>query len=162
MKSGTLRWLLVPLAVVALTVGAWLLWSYRFIVFESDDFSSRLREAACKSSTNTVALATLTNTNLDWDRVVILTPYEDRKSLEKALGYSWTGYWPYDDALGSEGQDVLFFLRDNKIVGVIDHPRDAGDFPDAISAKRINRADAVFRVVSRGTHCDWIGLAVAR
>lgn len=84
-----------------------------------------------------------------WDRMVLLGPYTDRASAERAIGSSWPeyGYFGLD---ASDTFSLVVLLRGGNIAAVEKVPRCNPDF-DRAALGRPYAPDARFRVVLRGT-----------
>lgn len=91
-------------------------------------------------------LALASVTDFGWDEVVILTPHTSGAQANAVLGFPWAEYFLHRDALASEAEDVLIFLKEGRIVRVVDHARADGDFADTLAARRISRKAAIFTV----------------
>ena len=120
-------------------------------------FSARLHQA-CLADSPTVVLADIVP--FSWDEVAILGPYASQEGADRALGFPWRDYGSHQDALESEGKDVLIFLNRGQIVGVFEHARIAGDFTNAVD-KRLPRPKAVFAFHRSGNTCDFVELTLS-
>ena len=83
----------------------------------------------------------------NWDRVCILGPYSDNATAKSALGFDW-------DIEGqtaihtNDGLSLLLFVRQDKVLAAVEHPRAMGDFTK-LSGKCFARARARFYQVQR-------------
>jgi len=76
----------------------------------------------------------------------ILTPYTDNAQAEKVLGFKW-GAEDKTSIAGSDGINVLVFIKDNEVIGYTEHPRNKGDFVN-VTPKCITQDHAKFEYVS--------------
>ena len=146
------RWIAVSAVTIVglLATGMWCVGFWPF-VSSPDLMSAEMHHLICDRYVDSVKLTQIAR--FDWDRVVILTPYADRQMAEHGLGFSWPGYSWHENALESEGYDVLIFVKGKEIARVIDHPRNNGDFSDNLSGKSLTRNDASFAIRRRGSDC---------
>jgi len=77
-----------------------------------------------------------------WDRVCILTPYTSNAVAEKVLGFKWDSDAKTSIA-GSDGINVLVFLKDHEVLAFTEHPRNKGDF-SGMNPHCLSRARAKF------------------
>jgi hypothetical protein len=77
-----------------------------------------------------------------WDRVCVLGPYSDNAAAKAALGFDW-------DVDGNsvihrnDGLALLLFVREQRVVAAVEHPRRSGDFSKQ-SGKCFSRERARF------------------
>jgi hypothetical protein len=76
---------------------------------------------------------------LDWDRVVIIGPYEPGYSANEALGFEYDG--EYDDLISGDSGQMIVFVEDGSVVADI---RNWGPTWFAEDIRTFQRADAVF------------------
>jgi hypothetical protein len=87
----------------------------------------------------------------DWDKLFIFHPYTPKSSLNEALGYRWpdaersTIEW-------NEGVMLVVFMREGRVVGWFDHPRNRGDLQDVASTEGYPREKAQFIVLLDQAH----------
>lgn len=105
--------------------------------------------AACK---NQIILAEITD--FQWDRVVILGPYTPAETANKVLGFTWNDYDRFEDALKSEGSDVIIFVKTGKVIKAFEHSRVAGDFTGNALNASLTPQQAVFEVVADSRGCN--------
>jgi hypothetical protein len=156
-------WAAICLVVIAVAISIGAFWpSLPPILFQirasaptSKTVSKAIGQAACRQATVDLARAV----SFDWDEVAILTPYSSQQSADRALGFHWPGYWRYQDALDSEGEDVLVFLKSGQVSRVVVHARVRGDFDDrAVAHRHFPRSSATFAAERVGYGCRFIRL----
>lgn len=85
----------------------------------------------------------------DWQRLVFACAYNDRKTVEKALGFAWPDYEPTDQ----DGENIWVFATDDKVESWAMVPGYHGD-PCFYEGERpptvVDRANARFRVEDTG------------
>lgn len=62
-----------------------------------------------------------------WDKMCVLTPYNDNKTAEQVLGFKWDAEANTSIA-GNDGVNVLVFVQGTEVVAYTEHPRNKGDF----------------------------------
>ena len=62
-----------------------------------------------------------------WEKVCVLTPYNDNIQAEKVLGFKWNAEANTSIA-GDDGINVLVFVQAAQVVAYTEHPRNKGDF----------------------------------
>jgi hypothetical protein len=77
-----------------------------------------------------------------WDRVCILTPYTSNAETEKVLGFKWDSDTKTSIG-GSDGINVVVFLRGREVLTFTEHPRNKGDFSGVVS-RCVSRERAKF------------------
>jgi len=67
-------------------------------------------------------------TNFEWDRVCIVGPYSQQEHQDNIFGF-------HSELLssGNDGESVLAFITNNKVVKHVTHPRNKGDFLGSVS-----------------------------
>lgn len=89
------------------------------------DISARIEAQFNASQTEPINLASFGPTS--WERVCILPPYTDNKQAEEILGFKWNSDFK-TSIKGSDGINVLVFVRGSEVVAYTEHPRNKGDF----------------------------------
>lgn len=142
----------LSLAAVGLSV---LYWWYSGPPIKPE-VSSRLAAAVQAGDTlielNEVAL-------FDWSDVYIIPPYTTKARAEKAMGVSWPWRWS-----AIEFRDefmLLVFLDSGRVVGIVEHPRNPGDFAPVAKIQRYTRSNARFAVRRSATTGSWVFLPSA-
>jgi len=109
---------------------------------------SREFAAAVEATANGAPPAALTAaTAFDWDRVVVVCPYDDAAVLEQRLGFPWSDFPGADD---SEGYALFVFANGTKVLDWTRFPRSNGD-PCSSSVPRVlEREQARFSVTKDG------------
>lgn len=77
-----------------------------------------------------------------WDKVCILGPYSTSKHAQETLGFAW----PVEQQSIVSTSDhiaLLLFVKDSKIVELVEHPRRDGDFAN-LSRQCFAREQATF------------------
>ena len=77
-----------------------------------------------------------------WDRVCIFGPYSDEKAVNTTLGFHWPD-WAKSSVETNDGIALLVFLKRNKVLEWIEHPRRDGDFTN-LSRQCFSREKATF------------------
>jgi hypothetical protein len=77
-----------------------------------------------------------------WDRVCILTPYTSNVETEKVLGFKWDSDTKTSIG-GSDGINVVVFLRAQEVLAFTEHPRNKGDF-SGVDSRCVSRERAKF------------------
>lgn len=78
----------------------------------------------------------------DWESVCILEPYTNNQMAEEILGFQWDAE-SETEIDGSDGINVLVFVRGQEVVAFTEHPRNKGDFV-GIEPKCFSRQQAIF------------------
>ena len=89
------------------------------------DISARIEAQFYASDTEPINLAVLGPDS--WERVCVLPPYTDNKQAEEILGFKWNSDSKTSIG-GSDGINVLVFVRGSEVVSYTEHPRNKGDF----------------------------------
>jgi hypothetical protein len=63
----------------------------------------------------------------DWERICVLTPYNTNEIAHRVLGFEWDAE-RYTSIAGSDGVNVLVFIKDDEVLAYSEHPRNKGDF----------------------------------
>lgn len=85
-------------------------------------------------------------TSFNWDRLYIFDPYESRDSIHKLIGQRFLKTSKL--SLGvPEGDTMLVFMNDNKVVDYFLHPRGNGDFSGLGKDNYFTPKSAKFQVV---------------
>jgi hypothetical protein len=77
-----------------------------------------------------------------WDRACILTPYTSNVETEKVLGFKWDSDTKTSIG-GSDGINVVVFLRGQEVLAFTEHPRYKGDF-SGVDSRCVSRERAKF------------------
>lgn len=114
--------------------------------------SAAITDQFCRETRNVIDLSVVGPSG--WDHVCILTPNTSNVETEKVLGFKWDS-----DAKtsigGSDGINVIVFLRGQDVLAFTEHPRNKGDF-SGVNPRCVTRAQAKFgRVAGEG---GWIYL----
>lgn len=130
----------VVVAVVAVAFGAW----WRLGCLLPSSLSATLSAKA--ESRQPFSLRDIAE--FEWDRVVLLGPYTDRATAERALQIGWPEY----ALLGLQSSDsfnLIVLAKGSRVVQAQKLMRCLPDFDPGILAKSISRAEANFHFVSR-------------
>ena len=80
----------------------------------------------------------------EWTDVYVIPPYTNKATAEKAMGISWPWLW---NAIAFRDEFVLLvFVDSQRIAGIVEHPRNLGDFADVPHVQHYTRANARFTV----------------
>jgi hypothetical protein len=83
-----------------------------------------------------------------WDHVCVLTPYTSNAETEKVLGFKWDSDKKTTIG-GSDGINVVVFLKGQEVLAFTEHPRNKGDF-SGVDSHCVSRERAKFvRVTSK-------------
>ena len=63
----------------------------------------------------------------NWEKVCVLGPYSTNETAKKALGFEWSAE-SKTSITTNEGISLLLFVRENKVIAYVEHPRNHGDF----------------------------------
>ena len=95
------------------------------VVYLRDGISNQIEQMVFDTTTATVDLSRVGPS--DWTRVCVLPPYTDNKAAEAILGFPWDAEgntW----IEGSDGHNVLVFIKNAEVIAYTEHRRDEGDF----------------------------------
>lgn len=81
-----------------------------------------------------------------WEKVCIMGPYSDRKSVDTTLGFEWPDL-PKTVIETNNDIALLLFLKGGKVVEWVEHPRRDGDFTN-LSRQCFQRDQAMFEHLS--------------
>lgn len=127
-------------AVIAVSFGAW----WRLGCFLPSSLSAKLSaKAHAQQPFNLREIA-----EFEWDRVVLLGPYSDRATAERALRTKWPEYF----LVGLESSDsfsLIVFAKGSRIVQAQKLVRCLPDFDPSLFAKSLSRNEVGFQFVSR-------------
>ncbi len=62
-----------------------------------------------------------------FDKVCLFGPYSTNEGAEKILGFSWNMELKTPIS-SNDGINVIAFVKDNKVISYVEHPRNQGDF----------------------------------
>jgi hypothetical protein len=91
----------------------------------SNEISAQIESQFKASSTAPVNLALVGPTS--WEQVCVLGPYTNNDGAEKVLGFKWDAAGK-TSITGSDGVNVLAFVRNHEVIAFTEHPRNIGDF----------------------------------
>lgn len=81
----------------------------------------------------------------DWTDVYVIPPYTTKPRAEKAMGMSWPWRW---NAIAFRDEFVLLvFVDSQRIAGIVEHPRNLGDFSSGSGVRHYTRTNARFTVI---------------
>jgi hypothetical protein len=83
-----------------------------------------------------------------WDRVHVFAPYSDKQSVEKELGFRWSGFSRTTIEV-LDGVALVVFVRNGKVVHWYEHPRGKGDLAYLDNNKGYARSESKFRIEGR-------------
>lgn len=69
-------------------------------------------------------------TDFKWERICIIGPYYSQEYQDKTLGFKAQLL-----VTGNDGVSTLVFIKNNKILSYINHPRNKGDFLSILNVK---------------------------
>jgi hypothetical protein len=102
-------------------------------------------------------------TSFKWDRLYIFGPYESRDTIQKSIGQQ---FLKTDElSMGvSEGDTLLVFMKDNKVVHYFRQPRGKGDFSGLGNHHWFTPQNAKFQVIQEGysLYGKWLKLKEAK
>ena len=148
---------LIPLFALILLVAVI---ATRYLNAPAPDPITTAIEQQLEAGKKQIALAELTD--FEWDTVVILGPYSPAETANKALGFTWSDYHQFDDALISEVSDVMVFAKAGKVVKAFVHPRYMGDFTEGALDTALTPKQAVFEVIPDSKEPDWKRLQLVK
>lgn len=104
----------------------------------SNKISTQIESQFKASSTAPVNLALVGPAS--WEQVCILVPYTNNEGAEKVLGFKWDAEGK-TSITGSDGVNVLTFVRNHEVIAFTEHPRNMGDF-SKLEPRCLTRAHA--------------------
>ena len=124
------------------------------------DISSRIEAEFNANATAPINLALIAPSA--WDRVCVLPPYTLNKQTTSILGFEWDSESKTSIG-GSDGINVLVFIRNSEVVAYTEHRRDKGDF-SKMRPRCLNRDQAiVFRHIGpEPRNTGWVYLGPAQ
>lgn len=124
-------------------------------VGNSNEISAQIESQFKASATAPVNLALVGP--LSWEQVCVLGPYTNNERAEKVLGFKWDAEGKTSIA-GSDGVNVLAFVKNHEVIAFTEHPRNIGDF-SKLEPRCLARAQAT---VVRETGSDgWVYLVTS-
>jgi hypothetical protein len=104
----------------------------------SDDIAAAVESASASGARFRLADAT----DFEWDRFYVFAPYFTQEAVDKQLGFHWGDA---EDSLytGTEGGNLLVFVRDGKVVKAFDQDSGHGDFSCVETPHGLSPRDAV-------------------
>jgi len=81
----------------------------------------------------------------DWERVYFFHPYTPPEYVQQSLGFRWPDVNQTSIA-SNDGVNLVVFVRDERVVGWFEHPRNRGDLMGLATAAGFPRDRAQFRV----------------
>jgi hypothetical protein len=90
-----------------------------------DASSSAIAHQFDESKGSSVDLAVSVPGN--WEKVCVFGPYSNNETIKKTLGFEW-GTEAKTSIQTDEGISLLLFVRENRAITYIEHPRNHGDF----------------------------------
>ena len=104
---------------------AYCLWLAAAGCTADDASSSAIARQFAESKGVSVNLATAVSGT--WEKVCVLGPYSNNETSKSTLGFEWN-VETKTTIQTNEGISLLVFVRANKVVAYIEHPRNHGDF----------------------------------
>jgi hypothetical protein len=100
-------------------------------------------------------------TDFAWDKLFIFTPYTPTTVINKTLGFESNEIKKVEMDLREE-INLLVFVKDNKLVGLVEFPRRKGDFDKISNADGFSPETAKFTVTVEDRGESWITLIEAK
>jgi hypothetical protein len=120
-----------------------------------NEISAQIESQFKASSTAPVNLTLVGPTS--WEQVCVLRPYTNNEGAEKVLGFKWDAE-NKTSIYGSDGVNVLVFVRNHEVIAFTEHPRNMGDF-SKLEPRCLTRANA--KVVRESGSDGWVYLVAS-
>jgi hypothetical protein len=122
---------------------------------ESNEISAQIESQFKVSSTAPINLALVGPSS--WELVCVLGPYTNNEGAEKVLGFKWDAEGKTSIA-GSDGVNVLAFIKNHDVIAFTEHPRNIGDF-SKLDSQCLARAQAT--LVRESGSDNWVYLVTS-
>lgn len=119
---------------------------------ENPALSDKIEQALNKKDFKYLDLAEISNT--DWDRICVISPYSTNQHAQKIIGFQWD-VENNSDISGSDRINLLLFIKSDRVVEYVQHPRYKGDFTN-LKPPCLPRENAMLAL--DGTNQQWLYL----
>jgi len=139
--------------IMATGIGVYILHEIDFI--PHDDFEASLRKAIRDKKSRDFNLSEITP--FQWDRLYILPPYSDTRSMQNIDHIDIENV---DNIDADEGSCLLVFVRNGKVVYQLRYNRLYGDFAQLYREEGYSAEEARFRVPKRDEY--WLKIELIK
>lgn len=146
----------IVITILLMLVGAIYIYfkTVNYPVVEDKDLVERLQRLVenKKGNNERVVVNFARITNFKWDKLLIFTPYTDPKEIAGKQGFRWTNSIQ-TSIFVNDGENLLLFIKGDKVIRYINLPRNHGNFPDSLGRCCFDYNNAVFEVQEIN---DWL------